>query len=93
MSPLGTASTKLRSIVSAETAALIAVLPAEDRRSAILEICRAIDLVRVAARVSTEAREFTRWGTNKALKLCLDGFGKYKRTFLVPSSLEFCTFM
>ena len=88
MSPSGTASTKLRSMVSAETAALIAVLPVEDRRLAILEICRAIDLVRVAARVSTEARELSRWGTNKALKLCLDGFGKYKRTPLVPSSRE-----
>jgi hypothetical protein len=73
MRPSGTASAKLRAIVSAETAALIAALPAQDRRLAILEICRAIDLVRVAARVSTEAREFSRWGTNKALKLCLEG--------------------
>jgi hypothetical protein len=73
MSPSGTASAKLRAIVSAETAALIAALPAQDRRLAILEICRAIDSVRVAARVSTEAREFSRWGTNKALKLCLEG--------------------
>jgi len=35
MNALGIASTKLRLIVSAETAALISMLPAEDRRLAI----------------------------------------------------------
>lgn len=88
MSGSDSTSTRLKSIVSAETAALVAALPAQDRRLAILNICRAVDLVRVAARVSAEARVLSRWGTNKALKLCLDGFGAYKRTFMVPSSRE-----
>jgi hypothetical protein len=71
MNPSGAASVKLSAIVSAETAALIAVLPADDRRLAILEICRAIDLVRVAARVSTEARELSRWGHEQSFEVVL----------------------
>jgi len=83
------ASSKLRSIISAETAVLSAALPDKDRRWALLEICRAIDLACVSSQsANTEVREFSRWGMNKALALCLDGFGKHKHAILVPSTRE-----
>jgi hypothetical protein len=88
MSNQNPAFAKLRSIISAEGDALVAILPTGDRRLALLEICRAIDLVCVASGSSHEVRELSRWGMNKALMLCLSTFGKYRNAILTPSNRE-----
>lgn len=89
MSNPNPASARLRSVASAESAALSAFLPMGDRRLALLEICRAIDLACISFQsASSEVREFSRWGMNKALMLCLDGFGKHRHAILIPSSRE-----
>lgn len=89
MSNPNTSSAKLRSIASAESAALSAFLPLQDRRLALLEICRAIDMACISFQsANNEVREFSRWGMNKALMLCLNGFGKHGHAILSPSTRE-----